>query len=190
MEVNELIKAGLGNAKRAVDRTLDGITKEELNWHPRPDANSIGLILFHMARSEDSFVNVRIQGKPQIWESGKWYQKLNKAVTDTGSHYTVEQVVAFIVPELIDLLDYSDAVRQQTLEYLKDDLTPEKLDKKVNLPPIPQHLQNTSDRKSVPLSRPPFEPFVGSLLIMTVTHLAQHAGEISYLRGLKRGMDK
>jgi len=28
------------------------------------------------------------------------------------------------------------------------------------------------------------------MLLMTVTHSAQHAGEISYLRGLQRGMDK
>jgi len=48
-----------------------------------------------MARSEDSFVNARIQSKPTIWESGKWYQKLNKPVNDTGSHYTAEQVSRF-----------------------------------------------------------------------------------------------
>jgi hypothetical protein len=28
------------------------------------------------------------------------------------------------------------------------------------------------------------------MLLMDVMHAAQHAGEISYLRGLKRGMDK
>jgi hypothetical protein len=28
------------------------------------------------------------------------------------------------------------------------------------------------------------------MLLMTITHLAQHAGEISYLCGLQRGMDK
>jgi hypothetical protein len=27
-------------------------------------------------------------------------------------------------------------------------------------------------------------------LMFTVMHMAQHAGEISYIRGLKRGMDK
>ena len=189
MEAKELIKAGLGNSKRIVDRTLDGLTKEELSWHPRPDANSIGLILFHMARSEDTFVNARIQGKPLIWVSGKWYQKLNKTINDTGSHYTEEQVATFVAPELKDLLAYSDAVRKQTLKYLTN-MTPEKLDKKVDLPPMPHPPQNSADGKSAPPVRPPFEPIVGLMLLFTVTHLAEHAGEISYLRGLKRGMDK
>jgi hypothetical protein len=185
MEAKEIIKAGLDNSKRSVDRTLDSLTQEEVAWHPRPDANSIGLILFHMARSEDSFVNARIQSKPTIWESGKWYQKLNKPVNDTGSHYTAEQVSRFEVPELKELLAYTNAVRKQTMEYLKD-LTQEKLDRKVEMPPIPQ----SADGKPAAPVRPPFEPVVGSMFMFTVTHLAQHAGEISYLRGLKRGMDK
>jgi hypothetical protein len=183
MEGKELIKFGFENIKRSVDRTLDSLTKEELTWHPRPDANSIGLIVFHMARSEDSFVNARIQGKPTIWEAGKWYQKMNKAVADSGAHYTAEQVAAFIVPELKDLLAYSDAVRAQTNEYLKR-ATPEELGRKVELPPPPHAPQGT------PPPRAPFEPLVGLMLLFTVAHLSQHAGEISYIRGLKRGMDK
>ena len=175
MEVKELIKAGFENVRRTVDRTLDGMTQEELAWHSRPDANSIGLILLHMARSEDTFVNIRVQTKPSIWESGKWYQKLNKDINDTSSHYTVEQVAAFVVPEVKDWRAYSDTVHKQTMEYLKD-LTPENLDRKVDLPPGPVRL--------------PFEPTVGMMLMFTVMHMAQHAGEISYIRGLKRGMDK
>jgi uncharacterized damage-inducible protein DinB len=174
MEGKDIIVDGLANTKRGIERTLDGLTADELKWQPKPDANSIGLILFHMARSEDSFVNSLIQGKKQLWETGKWYEKLNKKVDDTGGHYTAEQVASFVVPPLKDLRAYADAVRQQTLEYLKD-MTPEKLDARVTFPP---------DRKL------PFEPIVGGLLLINLTHMAQHAGEISYLRGLKRGMDK
>jgi uncharacterized damage-inducible protein DinB len=57
MEAVEIIQSGLANTKRVIDRTLDGLTADELKWQPRSDANSIGLILFHMARSEDSFIN-------------------------------------------------------------------------------------------------------------------------------------
>jgi hypothetical protein len=124
-----------------------------------------------------------------IRETEKWYQKLNKAINDTGSHYTEEQCTAFVVPELKDLQSYAEAVRKQTLEYLKD-MTPEKLDKKVDLPPMGPPPKDVSGGKSTPPRRLPFEPIVGVLLLFTVTHLAQHAGEISYLRGLQRGMDK
>lgn len=175
MELKDLLKTGLGNAKRTVDRTLDGLANDEISWHPKPDANSIGLILFHMARSEDSFVNRIIQGKPQLWETEKWYQKLNKGLEDSGSHYTAEQVAGFVVPDLKALHAYADAVRKQTLDYL-DEITPETLDREVIMPQMG------------PVKRPPTA--IGNILMMNVTHLCQHAGEISYLRGLKRGMDK
>lgn len=175
MESKELIKAGLDNIKRMVDRTLDGLTYDEVSWHPKPDANSIGLILFHMARSEDSFVNRLIQGKPQLWETGKWYKILNKELDDGGSHYTEEQVAGFIVPDLQDLQAYTDAVRKQTLDYLTN-ITPENFDREVEMPQMGS------------IKPPPTT--VGMLLLMNVTHLSQHAGEVSYLRGLKRGMDK
>ncbi len=175
MESKELIKAGLENVNRTVGRTLDGLTHDEVSWHPRPDANSIGLILFHMARSEDSFVNRLIQSKPQLWETGKWYDRLNKEVEDGGGPYTEEQVAGFVVPDLKDLQAYTDAVRKQTLDYLTK-ATPETLDREVEIPQMG------------PVKRPPTT--VGMLLLKNVTHSSQHAGEVSYLRGLKRGMDK
>jgi len=33
MEGKELIKFGFENIKRSVDRTIEGLTKEELAWH-------------------------------------------------------------------------------------------------------------------------------------------------------------
>jgi uncharacterized damage-inducible protein DinB len=175
MELKNLLKTGLESVKRIADRTLDGLTNEEVSWHPRPDANSIGLIFFHMARSEDNFVNRLIQGKPQLWETGKWYKKLNKGLEDGGAHYTAEQVAGFVVPDMKALQAYADAVRKQTLDYLAE-VTPEALDREVIMPQMG------------PVKRPPAS--VGNILMMNVTHLNQHAGEISYLRGLKRGMDK
>ena len=170
MDAKQAIQHGLGSTTRSAEKTISGLTPEELEWHPRPDANSIGLILFHMARSEDSFVQRMLQQKSQIWETGKWYERLHKEAADRGSHYTAEQVASFRVPELKDLQEYTTAVRQTTLEYLNG-LTADDLDRKVDVPFLSA-------------------PTVGSMLMLVVTHLSQHAGDISYLRGLKRGMDK
>ena len=190
METKELIQIGLANVKRALDRTLDGLTPAEVKWQPRPDANSIGIILFDIARSEDASIQSRLQGKPQLWEAEKWYQKLNKAASDTGGHYTAEQVAAFVVPELKDLQDYAEAVRQRALEYLKD-LAPADFDKKVVLPPMgPPPGSIPAGAPNQPRVSPFRDMTVGSMLMMNVTHFAQHAGEISYLRGLQRGMNK
>jgi uncharacterized damage-inducible protein DinB len=185
MEMKDLVQNGFDNVKRTLDRTLDGLTAEELKWQPKPDANSIGLILFHMLRTEDSMVH-RMQGKPQIWETEKWYQKFNKTIEDGGAHYTAEQVAAFVVPDVKDLLAYSEMVRANTLEYLKG-LKPKDFDKKVDLPPPPTPVVIPGGR---PIPTRPFNPVVGSMLVHEVTELAGHAGEISYIRGLQRGMDK
>jgi hypothetical protein len=186
MKMKEFIQNGLENIKRVFDRTLDGLTPMELKWQPRPDANSIGLILFHSIRTEDSSIH-RLQGKPQLWESEKWYQKFNKAIDDGGAHYTPEQVAAFVVPDLRELLAYAEAVRKNTIVYLKG-LKPEDFDKKVNLPPPPGRTATAAGRPAPPW--PPVNPTVGSMLLRLMTHLSEHAGEISYIRGLKRGMDK
>jgi uncharacterized damage-inducible protein DinB len=170
MELTTFIQDEFDRVSRATTRTVDSLSQYELMWRPGPEANSIGLILLHMARSEDIFVQARVQGKPQEWESEKWYEKLNFQAGDTGSGYTREQVAAFAVPELKDLLGYAEAVRTQTVQYLKG-LTPDGFDKLINMPRLG-------------------DITIGAVFSLIAVHLAQHTGEISYLRGLQRGMNK
>jgi hypothetical protein len=189
MDGRVLIQYGLENTKRSIDKALDGLTYEELKWQPKADANSIGLILFHIARSQDMFIQSVIRGKQQIWEVGKWYQRLDKSASDQGAGYTSEQVAAFIVPAMKDLLAYYEAVHQETLSYVNK-LTTDMLDQKVTLPPMGPPPASAPGAKAAPPKRPPFDSITGSLLMMTVTHAAQHAGEICYIRGLQRGINK
>jgi hypothetical protein len=105
---------------------------------------------------------------------------------DVGAHYTAEQVASLAVPDLKDLLNYSEVGRRNTLEYLKG-LKPKDLDKKVNLPPPPPSTAMPAGNAG---RRPPFEPIVGSMLMHEVPELAGHAGEISYIHGLQRGMEQ
>jgi hypothetical protein len=169
MELKDYIKSTLDGSKGGITRVLNTLTQQELMWRPASGCNSMGLLLFHTARSEDSFVQGYLQGKPEIWESEKWCNKLNMKEDDTGSHYTIDQVNEFIIPDMNDLLAYYDGVRKKTLDYL-DTLTPDEFDKEVKLQ-----------------SR---ESNVAGIFSIIVRHTAQHIGEISYLRGMLRGMDK
>jgi hypothetical protein len=145
------------------------LTQDEIMWRPACGCNSIGLILFHLARSEDMFTNGAMQNKPHVWETGRWYNELNLAENEAGSHYTAEQINAFPVPRKDDLLAYNAAVREQTIAYLKS-LKAADFDRKVSLP---------------------FGEFnVAGVFSIIVGHGAQHTGEMSYLRGLQRGIDK
>ena len=171
MEVKAYIQSQMEGTKRNSARALKDLTQAEYMWRPSCGCNSIGLILFHIARSEDMFVQQRLLQKPQVWESEKWFLKLNVAENEAGAHYTVEQVNAFPVPDHKDLAAYYDAVRARTAEYVAG-LKAEDFDRKLTILPFPG------------------ETTVAAILSLVVTHAAGHLGEISYLRGLQRGMDK
>jgi hypothetical protein len=170
MDLKAYIKMEFDGLKHNAERALQGLTQSELNWRPACGCNSIGLILYHIARSEDGLIQHELSHEKEVWETGKWYQKLNLPLTDGGSHYTVDQVNAFTPPALADILNYWEAVRSHNMKFL-DTFSPEQLDRKVTL----------KFAGEVPAA------FVYSLV---VSHSAQHIGEISYLRGLQRGMDK
>ena len=170
MELKEYICIELEDLGRELTTIMNGLTQQELTWRPACGCNSIGLILFHMARLEDWFVQARMQNETEVWEIEKWYQKLNLAENEAGSHYTVEQVNAFPVPKLKDLLAYHDAVRARTLNYLES-LTASTFDSKITLPWTG-------------------EITVAATFSIMIGHASQHIGEMSYLRGLQRGLDK
>lgn len=170
MDVKEYVALELAAVKRGLTRVLDGLNQQELSWRPACGCNSIGLILFHLVKFEDTFVQARLQGKPEMWIADKWYQKLDMAETEAGAHYTADQVNAFKVPELKGTLAYFEAVRASTLDYLKG-LSSDSFDKKIQAPRFG-------------------EVSVAFMVSLIIAHEQQHVGEMSYLRGLQRGADK
>ena len=170
MELKEYIQNEINGLKRNSGRVLKDLKQNEFGWQPSCGCNSIGLILFHVARSEDSFL-ARMQNKPQLWETGKWYQKLNLAENEAGSHYSIDQVNAFPCPDGKDLVGYFEGVRAKTVDYLAS-LSSDDLGKKITITPFPG------------------ETTIASMFSLIVSHATGHFGEISYLRGIQRGLDK
>ena len=169
MDIKEYINSELEVLNRGSARVLDTLTQPEIAWRPACGCNSMGLILFHVTKSEDNFVQKRLQDKPLLWESEKWYSKLDMDVNEAGSHYNMDQVNAFHVPDMQELIAYHQGVRTNTITYLNS-LNQEDFDRKVTLP---------------------FGEFtVAGVFAVIVRHFAQHIGEISYLRGMLRGLDK
>lgn len=87
-----------------------------------------------------------------------------------GAHFSSpDQVNAFKVPKLSKILAYGAAVRRQTLAALNK-MKPADFDKKVEMRfgPMP----------------------VAMIYSIIVGHANQHTGEMSYIRGIQRGMDK
>ena len=170
MELVDFMQTALQGSQRGLKRATDGLTKQELMWQAQTDANSIGLIIFHNSRSEDTFIQSTIQQKPTVWEAEKWHDKMSLPADQPGGGFVMEQVTAFKSPELQDLMAYADAVRAKTIDYVKT-LTPARCDQKV-----------TWGRMG--------EFTIGALVSLIINHSSQHAGEVSYLRRLQRGTTK
>lgn len=169
METKEFAGFILEGLQRTLDMVLDGLAREEIAWQPAKDLNSIGLILFHTARSEDFFMQELVRKQRQIWETGGWMAKFGMPYEERGRHYSAAQVNTFVPPDLDEMRKYFTEVRRQSLEYIST-LKPEDYSKEITTP----RGANT----------------VAGFISNIIMHSAQHTGEMSYLRGLKRGLNK
>ena len=150
---------------------LKDLSQDELKWRPGPEANSIGFILWHQLRCEDAVVSDWIQHESQLWITEQWYNKLNLPddPDDNGYGYTAEQVAAFPVPQLADMLSYGEAVRARTVEYLRSEAG-NRLDEVVQTQAFG-------------------ELSIGQVFSILLCEIALHVGQIAYLRGLQRGIN-
>ena len=168
MEIGEFALHSLEEAQVALDTALDGLTGDELMWQPQPGANHIAFILWHMFRVEDWFFQYLFQRVPQVWEEEKWHDRLGLPADPwaVGFGYTAEQVDGFPRVCLRDLVAYAKAVRARSLDYLRR-AEPATFD-------------------TVVRSRVFGETTVGDRVSHLVVEIAQHVGQIGYLRGLVR----
>ncbi|MFC1977479.1 DinB family protein [Chloroflexota bacterium] len=168
MEAKELILRSLEQSQGYVTKALDGLTQEEAAWSPTAECNSIAFTLWHVVRVEDSFVNRFVQHGKELYKAEGWQEKLGTPVK--AFQYSVEELQAWEAPKLEDLRNYADAVREKTLAFLQS-ATPEKLAEEIVRP------------------NRPTDSVVG-ILGRISTEIALHAGQIAYLRGVQRGLDK
>jgi len=167
MKAKELILRSLEENHEYMAKALDGLTQEEVAWCPAEESNSIAFILWHTMLVEDIFINRVIQGGKEIHETEGWQEKLG---TPAKAHqFTREELQAWPVPKLEVLKEYANSVQERTLTFLKS-ITAEKLDEV----PLPDTSPNST----------------GVMLGHLCNEIARHVGQIAYLRGIQRGLDK
>jgi hypothetical protein len=169
METKDYIQFQFDFLHASLLKITDGLTAEELAWQPGA-ANPIAFLLLHIARSEDTNIMMRLQAKPQVWVAGGWYEKFGLPDNETTFGWTEEKLATFKYPALKDMMSYAEAVRAETKKYLAS-ATPEELERIVNV----------SYLGDLP---------VGRLFARMIIHFSGHIGEMSYIRGLKRGLNK
>ena len=169
MKWYDLLVDGYERVPEFLENVLKGLTQDELNWQPRHDCNSIGWLVWHLARQQDDQI-ASLMGEEQLWLKDKWYAKFNRQPDpkDVGFGHTPEQVAAFKSPEAQTLLDYNHAVVERSKKYIRS-LSENDLDKE--------------------LDEPCFQPLptVGVRLISILNDGIVHAGQAAYIRGLRQG---
>lgn len=166
-----------------IDDQLVGLIPNEVYWRPEPHSNSIGFIVWHLARVEDDWMTIFAQDTEDLWESRGWFRRFGLGRRDMGYRVSLEWVKSF--PRLpLDLLaEYRHAVQDQTQSYfntLEDPLHPASLDfvpGRTCVPEFPDTLEMFGEWS------------IGRMLRQVSSEINQHLGQVRYLRGMQRGMD-
>ncbi len=166
MEWQELLIDGYGRILEVLERALKELMQDDLNQLPHPDCNSMGWLAWHLTRVQDGHFADLMENK-QLWLSEGWHARFNRppSAKDTGFGHNPEDVAAFKSPEVTTLLGYHRAVLERTKRYISS-LSAKDLDRELNEPwyqPLPT---------------------VGVRLISVMADNLQHAGQVSYVRGL------
>ena len=77
MEWSDLLTDGYGRILGVLERSLKGLTKDDLKWQPHPDANSIGWLAWHLTRVQDDHI-ASLMGEEQLWIKDGWYIKFSR----------------------------------------------------------------------------------------------------------------
>jgi len=169
MEWYDLLSDGYVRVLESLEHILDGLNQDDLDWQPRKDCNSIGWLIWHLTRQQDSQI-ASLMGEEQLWTKDGWYSRFDRLAdpNDIGFGHTPEQVSAFKSPDIQTLLDYNRTVLERSTSYFLN-LSKTDLDRKLNEPMY--H----------PL------PTIGVRLISILDDAILHAGQAAYVRGLRQG---
>ena len=149
-------------------KAVEGVDLDRLTEPPRPGANTIAWLVWHLTRVEDHHVSELLEAD-QVWVTDGWAPRfgLEPDPSNTGYGHAPDDV-ATIRPERPGLLlEYLEAVDARTRTMLRD-FTSADLDRVVDRswdPPVT----------------------LGVRLVSIADDSLQHVGQAAYVRGLLRG---
>jgi hypothetical protein len=163
-----------------VNAAIEPLTSEEMGWKPDPEANSIAFTYWYVARIEDDRTNAFAKGEAGLWLRESWGDKLALSDLGSGFGYSPEQVANFPnLPKYL-LQAYFAFVRKETLEFL-DGLQEGDFDRVPGKASFPEEPGTVSCFG---------EFFLARMYCQLIGEEDQQAGQISYVRGLQRGLGK
>ncbi|WP_436527383.1 mycothiol transferase [Actinoplanes sp. HUAS TT8] len=165
MDAKGVLEEAFGRVPDLIDTAIGGLSPEQLHWAPKPGANSIGWLIWHLTRVHDHHV-AELMGSEQIYVGGDWAGRfgLKPDPSETGYAHTAADVAAVVPESAAALTEYYRAVHERTVNFVRG-LTEAELDRIV-------------DRRWDP------PVTMGVRLVSVYDDCAQHAGQAAYVRGL------
>lgn len=170
MDFKQIIEMALSEYTEDLRKALDGLTPEERRYQPSPESHHIDFTVWHIARVEDHWGQRFARRTDTVWKKDGWDKKLGIPGDDNGYEYSASQVRDLPAFNLDEMMAYYESVRKETLLDLgrltEDDL----------------------DFRPDPERRPEYT--LGRMFSHLIVEESQHVGQVSYLRGIQRGLDK
>ena len=165
MQTNAVLLELYGRIPPLVRAVVEDLPAEKLVERPGPDANTIGWLLWHLARVQDHHV-AELTGSEQVWAGGDWAARvgLEPDPDNTGYGHSSEEVGRVRPVDGSALVDYLDAVQARTVTFLEG-LSDGDLDRVV-------------DRRWDP------PVTMGVRLVSIADDSLQHVGQAAYVKGL------
>ena len=171
MLTKKFLKELLSKEDKLLSEIIRELSEDDLYWQPGPESNSIGWIIWHMARVEDMWIQFFSKREMEKWESENWHSTFNLPTRQTGFKHIPEQLSSFPHIDINTLIEYRKSVRGSTSEFI-DKLQEE-------------------DFNENPWSDKPdmwWHNFtIINMLQQLLGELYQHIGQIAYIKGLRKG---
>ena len=163
------------------------VPEKMMRQRPHPLVNSIAWNLWHIARVEDSALNRFVSDQNQVLDDGGWMEKMALPLRHNGFAMRLEEVDQLRQQvELQALRDYSNAVRERTME-ITSGLELHSLDEKLS----PEHIELVLFQEGLagPRAKGLVENYTGwtnaqCLMNLGLTHSYHHVGEMNVLASL------
>lgn len=185
MDATEMFLIRHRRMASSIERLTEGLSEAQIRERVNPVVNPLAWLLWHIARAEDSAINLLIADRPEVLDDD-WCTRLNLARRDAGTGMTMDEVVDLSTRVNLEALaEYGSAVAERTASVVAS-LRPPDLHEVVS----PHRVRHAVEQLVAEAKRAPLEdlwqgtPKGHFLVWLPLTHNYEHIGQAELIRSL------
>jgi hypothetical protein len=187
LNITTYLQKQFANINAVFHGIADDLTDEEWVTRPAPGQNVIGYTVWHIPRTQDTFVQTWIRGIAEVVHGERWthWQPLKRLGIGVGISLDEADEIARSVKRT-DVLEYADAVHQAVFAWLgessESDLD-QILDTRQRLAAFPEYQTPGFIEEVTSLYD---QPVWGLLMRPCIGHIHRHLGELEVVKNILR----